>query len=183
MAKSKNIAKAASATVQSEQAIRKAIKNAEPGAWMSVQKRLGNGYFTLQDYRGHLCRGTPRGLFTKGTMPISTGQVVVVSGNPAIGVEIIGVFPELRDAEQLSRSGVIPAEVVRAAKSYGLESVKEEEDYFEAMAEEAEEAEGSKADQEARRAVQARVESLLGGAGGYKASDVKIDEDVNVDDI
>ena len=183
MPKSKNIAKVASAKTQSEQAIRKAIKEADPGAWMSVQKRLGNGFFTLQDHRGRLYRGTPRGLFTKGTMPIECGNVVVVSGNPAIGLEIIGVFMFLRDAEQLSRSGVIPAEVIRAAKSYGMEEIQEENDFFDAPAEEQQS--GTKAEQEERRAVQARVEALLGGAGAYKASDVNIDgdEDVNVDDI
>jgi hypothetical protein len=154
---------------------------------MSVQKRLGNGYFTLMDHKGRLCRGTPRGLFTRGTMPIQSGQVVIVSGNPAIGVEIIGVVSSLREAERLK---CVPAEVIRSAKSYAGDVAEEsEDDFFEGAAEEEEpEARGGLKEQrkaaEARAAIAQRASALLSGGGAYVAADVAVEgPDVNVDDI
>jgi hypothetical protein len=194
MPKNVNISKAAAAAAQSEKAIRAAIKAAEPEAWMSVQKRLGNGFFSLMDHRGHLCRGTPRGLFTKGSMPVQSGSVVIVSGNPALGVEIIGVISSLREAEQMARSGIIPAEVIRSAKAHdGAAAEAEAEDpWFEsAAAEEAPEARGGLKQQrkaaETRAAIAERASALLGGRGAFVAADVVVDgpdgPDVNVDEV
>ena len=151
MPKSVNIKKSAAAQAQSIRAIQKVLKSGDSGAWMSVQKALGNGYFLLRNKDGRETRGTPRGLFTCGNMRISVGQIVVVEGDMKIGVEIVGAVRERREAEQYAQKGQMPKEV--------LNSAVKEEDFFEAA--EAEESE--KRSDETQDAISSRVALLLSG--------------------
>ena len=165
MPKSVNVKKSAAAQAQSIRAIQKAIKSGEPGAWMSVQKALGNGYFLLRNSEGREIRGTPRGLFTCGNMRISVGQIVVVEGNPKIGVEIVGAIQQRREAEQYARKGQMPREVLAAAVGVGAEEVDEEDDFFESGAVDEPEPSGGLKEQraaaETRSAISSRVALLL----------------------
>ena len=115
----------------------KAIARATAGApglsFYSVQKCLGNAYFSLRNAKGEDIRGTPRGLFTKGTMKISVGQIVVAEGD-RLGLEIVGVINERSTAETLVKSGSMPREVLIAASAagaYTTVSSVEEDDIFE----------------------------------------------------
>lgn len=159
MPKSVNIKKSAAAQAQSIRAIQKVLKSGDSGAWMSVQKALGNGYFLLRNKDGRETRGTPRGLFTCGNMRISVGQIVVVEGDMKIGVEIVGAVRERREAEQYARKGQMPKEVLNSAVSIGGEDPVEEEDFFEAA--EAENTE--KRPDEMQDAISLRVALLLSG--------------------
>jgi hypothetical protein len=166
MPKSVNVKKSAAAQAQSIRAIQKAIKNGEPAAWMSVQKALGNGYFLLRNSEGREIRGTPRGLFTCGNMRISVGQIVVVEGNPKIGVEIVGAIQQRREAEQYVRKGQMPREVLASAIGVGAEETEEEDDFFESAADADEpEVTGGLKEQraaaETRSAISSRVALLL----------------------
>ena len=162
MPKSLNIKKSAAAQAQSIRAIQKVLKSGDAGAWMSVQKALGNGYFLLRNKDGRETRGTPRGLFTCGNMRISVGQIVVVEGDMKIGVEIVGAVRERREAEQYARKGQMPKEVLNSAMSIGgsLDPV-EEEDFFEAP--EAEEEVRGKRSDDTQNAISSRVAMLLSG--------------------
>ena len=188
MGKSVNIKKSAAAQAQSFRAIQKALKNDEPGAWMSVQKALGNGYFLLRNKDGREGRGTPRGLFTCGNMRISVGQIVVVEGDLKLGVEIIGAIQQRREAEDYVKSGRLPVEVLVSAVAMGgaVEAVDEDDFFEEAAAEDAPEARGGLKEQraaaETRRTISARAAMLIGGgpaaiasAAGHVSADVDVD--------
>lgn len=101
----------------------KAIARAAEGttglAFYSVQKCLGNAFFSLRNAKGEDIRGTPRGLFTRGTMHISVGQIVVAEGDKR-GLEIVGVINERSVAESLVKAGSMPREVLMSASSAGV---------------------------------------------------------------
>jgi hypothetical protein len=189
--KSKNIAKASAAKFQCSLAINKAL----PEQFLSVQRSQGNGFFTLRTAKGKDVRGTPRGLFTAGTMRISVGQIVVVEGDHKIGVEIVGVVADprvSREARDLVRAGKMPAEVLAMATSAGAvcEAPSSDlDDLFEAPAAgDCLEQAGARGGMKAQRAMAAadaaiavRVATLLAGGGGTNA--VAVDVVVDLDDL
>jgi len=181
MAKGKNIAKCTAAKVQNAQALVKAV----PEQFLSVQRRLGNGYFTLRTAKGKDVRGTPRGLFTSGTMRIAVGQIVIVEkGDQTVGVEIIGVVGDPRESREpraYVRAGRFPAEVLAMAASAGAVDgggvASELDDLFEAPAQEAAEMPEVRGGIKAQRAAAAtdaaiasRVAALMAGGGGESVS-------------
>ena len=167
MPKKCNTKKSASAQFQCLKAIKSAAEGSGGLVFASVQSAKGNGYFTLRLAEGKEARGTPRGLFTSGSMRISVGQIVVASGSQKNGMEIVGVIQDRATAEELVASGAMPAEILGGAYSAGgiLETV--EDDLFEASEEVAEAPEvrggvkGQRAFADARRSIAARLESLI----------------------
>ena len=189
MPKTKNVKKAAAATAKSSRAVLKASGD----VFMSVQSTKGDGYFRVRMADGIELTGTPRGLFTSGSMRISVGQIVVLEGVPAdikfcrgreraIPYEIVGVIQERREAEQFVRKGKLPREVLAHALSAGNfeEAVAPElADLFEAPteADDVFEEGGKKGRRqaEAAAAIRARVE-LLEAGGAAVVPDVKVDD-------
>jgi translation initiation factor IF-1 len=212
MPKKINTKKSASAQFASIKAIQRAAAGESTVLFASVQGAKGNGYFRVRTADGVDLTGTPQGKFTSGTMRIAAGQIVVLEGVPAdiktglarartIPYEIVGVVQERHVAEQLVKRGELAREVLRDANSAGTfdaAPAEELDDLFEA-AEAAPEADavadvrGGVRDQrkaaDARRAVAARVELLLGLAplraayGGEAAAPKAEDDEVNVDDL
>jgi len=174
-----NVSKSASAQFQSIKAIKRAASGESGLCFASVHSAKGNGYFTLRDAEGKEMRGTPRGLFTKGTMLVSVGQIVVAEGDPRKGVEIIAVIQDKSQAEDLVARGFMSATVLAAAAGCGAAHVPvAEDDLFEAP----EEADGS-VKQEVRGGVVAQrkmaeamrsVASLTARLGGKKAPATKL---------
>jgi hypothetical protein len=116
-------------------------------------------------------RGTPRGLFTKGTMLISMGQIVVATGDDK-GLEIVGVIQKRSDAVALVKSGALSAKILANAVAAGAMTVaadEEEDDLFETLTDEEEVVERGKA--EAMRSV-AALASRLGSKMVRPASQV-----------
>ena len=193
MPKKCNTKKSASAQFQCLKAIKSAAEGSDGLVFASVQSAKGNGYFTLRLAEGKTARGTPRGLFTSGSMRISVGQIVVLEGVPAdikfcrgreraIPYEIVGVIQERREAEQFVRKGKLPREVLAHALSAGNfeEAVAPElADLFEAPteADDVFEEGGKKGRRqaEAAAAIRARVE-LLEAGGAAVVPDVKVDD-------
>jgi len=124
-------------------------------------------------------------------MRISVGQIVVVTGDMKIGVEIVGAIQQRREAEGYVKSGHLPREVLVSAVAMGGEVIDAEADgFFEGTAEDEEEDLGrggvkeQRAKAEARRNISARTAMLLGGAAApHVKPDVEIGADLNVDDI
>jgi len=117
MPKKMNIAKNASAMLQNETQIKKALKGLfEPTNFAYVEKHLGSAQFSLKVTDNKSARGTPRGLFTSGTMRVLVGQIVIVEGDVKNGFEIIGVM-EREDDEvtELIKSGFLPADIMPGA--------------------------------------------------------------------
>jgi len=137
-AKKVNVSKNAAAQHQCAKAIERAA-NGEAGIkFYSVQKALGNAFFSLRDEKDKDFRGTPRGLFTKGTMLIAMGQIVVAEGD-AKGLEIVGVVQKRSDAAALVKSGALSAKILANAVAAGAMTVavvEEEDDLFETLADE-----------------------------------------------
>ena len=193
MPKRQNISKAAAAQLQSARAVQKAAAGGNNLVFMSVQSTKGDGYFRVRMADGIELTGTPRGLFTSGSMRISVGQIVVLEGVPAdikfcrgreraIPYEIVGVIQERREAEQFVRKGKLPREVLAHALSAGNfeEAVAPElADLFEAPteADDVFEEGGKKGRRqaEAAAAIRARVE-LLEAGGAAVVPDVKVDD-------
>jgi translation initiation factor IF-1 len=170
--------KAQSASRQSESNIKKAAEGEDGLTFLSVQSIKGNGYFTLRRADGRDILGTPRGVFTRGSMRISVGQIVVVEGVPEDSTkikkhpyEIVGVIQERRQADEFIRAGKMPKQILTAAMSAGAVNEISEviDDLFEeAGAEEEEEA-------EAEKPLSKRLAKLSGGG--------KFDRDVEMDDL
>lgn len=132
-----NVSKSAAAQHQCIKAIQRAADGELQ--FYSVQKALGNAFFCLRDEKGKDHRGTPRGLFTKGTMLVSVGQIVVAEGD-AKGLEIIGVIQRRSEATDLVKAGALPRDVLAHAIAAGAMTapVEEEDDLFETLAEDTE---------------------------------------------
>jgi hypothetical protein len=147
---------------------------------MIVQKALGNGYFLLRNHRGENIRGTPRGLFTRGNMPIITGNIVLVQGNPKMGVEIIGSIESRREAEKYAEEGLIPREVLISENNDTIL-----DDFFEASAQDEEEIDmnNKRGISEATRAIASRTAAILSGGGRHSKMHVNDDDDVDIDKI
>ena len=183
MPPNKNIKKGAAALFQNSKEIERAFKNgATCGA---VTKRLGNGGFTVQLSSKKSVMGTPRGLFTSGTMRISVGQIVIVVGTdraegdsrPALPWEIVARVDDKATAKLLVKSGCMPAEVLSIASSAGVietaaleaddDDLFEDDDFWQQG--QADLKGGMKAErkaQEAEASIAARVASLKSGRKG-----------------
>jgi len=131
MPKTMNIKKAASALNQNQKQIKAALQGASV-TFASVEKSLGRAQFLLQIVTENGVRnvtGTPRGLFTAGTMRIAAGQIAIVEGSEKLGFEIVARIDNLSDAQKLVKDGFMPPDVLAAAGVAGaLTVVAEEED-------------------------------------------------------
>ena len=168
MPKKMNIAKNASAMLQNETQIKKALKGLlEPTNFAFVEKNLGSAQFTLKITQNKTARGTPRGLFTRGTMCILPGQVVIVEGDLKNGFEIVASMD--RDADEVTeliKSGYMPADILPGAiEEDGLfDRSDEDEDAVEAR--DVDSSKGNKAmrkQAEQRAAIKARLGMLKSG--------------------
>ncbi|NBT35326.1 MAG: hypothetical protein EBT03_07280 [Betaproteobacteria bacterium] len=129
----KNIKKSAAALFQNAKAIEKAM--AEGATFGAVIRRLGNGAFSIQlDEKGkEKVQGTPRGLFTSGTMRIHVGQLVIVEGASATRPwEIVALIDEKSTADALVKRGRLSAKLVGVANAAGAveEAEAPKEDIF-----------------------------------------------------
>jgi hypothetical protein len=79
MPKKANTKKAASAQYQNILALAEAASGAEGMVYLSVQKVLGNSAFVCANALGERIVATPRSLFTRGSMRISVGSIVVAA--------------------------------------------------------------------------------------------------------
>ena len=77
MPKKPNVKKAASAQFQNIKALAEAAGGAEGFVYLAVEKLLGNRYFLCRDEHGHPVMAEPRKLFTKGSMRVERGGIVV----------------------------------------------------------------------------------------------------------
>ena len=139
-----NVSKSAAAQHQCAKAIERAARGEAGIKFYSVQKALGNAFFCLRDEKGKDYRGTPRGLFTKGTMLVAMGQIVVAEGDDK-GLEIVGVIQKRSDATALIKAGAMPPAVLANAVAAGAMTVAaadQEDDLFETLADEENEAVG-----------------------------------------
>jgi translation initiation factor IF-1 len=172
--------KAISASRQSESNIKKAAEGEDGLTFLSVQSIKGNGYFTLRRADGRDILGTPRGIFTRGSMRISVGQIVVVEGVPEDSTkikkhpyEIVGVIQERRQADEFIRAGKMPKQILTAAMSAG--AVNEISEVIDDLFEEAGAEEEAEAEAEAEKPLSKRLAKLSGGG--------KFDRDVEMDDL
>ena len=142
MPKRANMKKNAAAACQNWQAIENAKKNG--GLFGAVIKRLGNGGFQVQLQQsgtkgGRLqVQASPRGLFTNGSMKITVGHVVLLSGElMPVGtqqrpLEIVGRLDNKAEIRDLIRAGHMPASVLAIADSASAsETQVAEDDLFE----------------------------------------------------
>ncbi len=138
MPKCANIKKSAAALYQNQKQIRSASSGT---VFAAVSKGLGRAQFQLVLTGGKKVVGTPRGLFTKGTMRISVGQVVIVEGlqrpdgdrRAELPWEIVARIDNDSEAKQLVKAGHLPADVLRFATTAGAaeSSAAAEDDLFE----------------------------------------------------
>lgn len=178
-----NVSKSAAAQHQCAKAIERAANGESGIKFYSVQKALGNAFFCLRDEKGKDHRGTPRGLFTKGTMLVAVGQIVIAEGD-AKGLEIVGVIQKRSDATTLVKSGAMPREILANAVAAGAMMVvaeDSEDDLFETLADEesgnTDGVSGSIADRakaDAMRSVSA-LAARLGSKSGASAAKVIVE--------
>ena len=114
MPKKCNVKKSSSALFQNQKQIKAAFEG-KSVVFAAVEKSLGSAQFLLGLTEGKKAKGTPRGLFTSGTMRISAGQIVIVEGNPKIGLEIVARFDDLSQVQQLIKDGLMPADILATA--------------------------------------------------------------------
>ena len=178
-----NVSKNAAAQHQCAKAIERAAKGEAGIQFYSVQKALGNAFFALRDESGKDFRGTPRGLFTKGTMLVTMGQIVVAEGD-AKGLEIVGVIQKRSDAVALVKSGALSAKILANAVAAGAMTVAvdEEDDLFETLADEESAAAGGSSADRARAEVNRSVTALAARLGSKSAAAAEKDE-VDIDAI
>ena len=170
-----NVSKSAAAMHQCNKAIKSAAEGVAGLQFYSVQKALGNAFFSLRNAEGKEIRGTPRGLFTCGTMRVSVGQIVVAEGDSR-GLEIVGVIKERSEAEALVKAGAMDRNVLAHASSAGqMLSPIVEDELFEAP-------EGSEDESESRAnkndlAAKSSVNSMAArfAAKGGKVKGVRVE--------
>lgn len=195
MGKTKNIKKSAAAAAKSIRAVAMAVKAMADGAdvFMSVQSAKGNGNFILKTSKGKEVRA---GRISRG-LRISVGQIVVTEGDHSLGVEVTGVITDRHEAEQLVRTGKMPAEVLAAAVAVGsieTGASADLDDLFEPATSYSGVALGSSMGGEGRSlrdqramaategAIAARVATLLGGGGGGASAGAEVGE-IDLEDL
>jgi hypothetical protein len=77
MPKKANVKKAASAQYQNIKALAEAASGAEGMVYLAVEKPMGNRYFLCVTSDGHQVMAEPRKLFTRGSMRVERGGIVV----------------------------------------------------------------------------------------------------------
>ena len=85
MPRTSNSYKKISAQKRNETALQAAFNVKVPILFARVEACLGNAQFRLVTANGSTVNGTPLGLFTRATMPINPGQIVLSAG--LLGVE------------------------------------------------------------------------------------------------
>ena len=124
MPKTRNIKKSAAALFQNQKQIKSASGKT---VFAAVEKSLGRAQFQLKLTGGKLIVGTPRGLFTSGTLRISAGQVVIIEGigrqegdsRPDLPWEIVARLDNTSEIKQLIRQKVMPADILCYATAAG----------------------------------------------------------------
>ena len=192
MPKTANIKKSSAAVFQNQKQIKRAYDPKQDVTFAAVEKCLGSAQFQLRLTGNKTAKGTPRGLFTSGTMRVSAGQIVLVEGNSKIGLEIIARFDDLAQAQELVKLGRMPADILIAAGGAGsVATVVAEDDIFDysdaaggAAFEPSAKGgvKGARAQREAQAAIQARVEQL-GGSGKTQVAVEDAEEEIDVDAI
>jgi translation initiation factor IF-1 len=180
MPKTRNIKKSAAALYQNQKQIKSVTSKT---VFASVEKSLGRAQFQLKLTGGKLIVGTPRGLFTSGTLRISAGQVVIIEGvgrlegdsRADLPWEIVARLDDTSEIKQLIKQKVMPADILSFATTAGAveTGAVAQDDLFE----DAEAAEQGVTDvrggvraarkaEEANRAIAGRVASLTAGRQG-----------------
>lgn len=198
MPKKRNLSKTAAALFQNEKRIELAF-SAET-IFGVVAKKLGNGSFhvnrSLGNGKGYVALATPRGLFTRGSMCIEVGHVVILEGverldgdrRAPLPMEIVARIDGKAVLEQFKKKGVLTSAdynyILATSASAGAISSEEqaiaEDDIFEAEDEDADWEQGiaelkqsSKAqrkEEETMRSIAARVGSLKSSKKGLGGS-------------
>jgi hypothetical protein len=119
MPKKSNVAKASSAQYQNIIALAEAAAGTPGKVYLCVEKALGNRYFLCVLAGGQKVQAEPRKLFTKGTMRISVGSIVVGEEPQTRGgiYEIVGVIQERSEARRLVKAGVLSKAILDHATS------------------------------------------------------------------
>jgi len=119
MPKKSNVAKASSAQYQNIIALAEAAAGTPGKVYLCVEKALGNRYFLCVLAGGQKVQAEPRKLFTKGTMRISVGSIVVGEQPQTRGgiYEIVGVIQERSEARRLVKAGVLSKAILDRAIS------------------------------------------------------------------
>lgn len=119
MPKKSNVARAASAQYQNMLALAEAAAGTPGKVYLCVEKALGNRYFLCVLAGGQKVQAEPRKLFTKGTMPISVGSIVVGEEPQTRGgiYEIVGLIQERSEARRLVKAGVLSKAILDHAIS------------------------------------------------------------------
>jgi len=141
MPKKANISKKAAAQFQNMKVIQNALKGTKKDVtFAAVERAMGFAKFGLR-VGAYSVEGTPRGLFTSGTMRISVGDIVIVDGYGTTNsrgqqmiVEIVGRLDK-HDVKDLLSSGILSRDTVNAAKAASsmaaCEEPESDDDLFE----------------------------------------------------
>ena len=128
MPRTSNSYKKISAQKRNETALQAAFNVKVPILFARVDACLGNAQFRLIIANGSTVNGTPLGLFTRATMPITPGQIVILEEAPKDKIHlIVGRIDDRKIAQKLVELGRLPANLL------GVE--KNQEDAFEFEAE------------------------------------------------
>ena len=179
MPKNINISKSSSALFQNQKQIKKALKGFfEPDNFAMVEKILGSSQFSLKLTKNISARGTPRGLFTCGTMRIQPGHVVIVQGDVKNGYEIIACM-EREDDEvtELLKAGILPADIFPIGEVVNNEDIFDRSDEL-PSGEKEEQTGGNRAarkKQEQLAAIKSRVNILQEGRAAAAGEELDID--------
>jgi len=124
MPRTSNSYKKISAQKRNETALQAAFNVKVPILFARVEACLGNAQFRLIVANGSTVNGTPLGLFTRATMPINPGQIVILEEAPKDKIHlIVGRIDDRKTAQKLVDLGRLPANLL------GIE--KDQEDAFE----------------------------------------------------
>ena len=128
MPRTSNSYKKISAQKRNETALQAAFNVKVPILFARVEACLGNAQFRLIVANGSTVNGTPLGLFTRATMPINPGQIVILEEAPKDKIHlIVGRIDDRKTAQKLVDLGRLPANLLGAEK--------DQEDAFEFDAE------------------------------------------------
>jgi translation initiation factor IF-1 len=119
MPKKVNIKKGAAALFQNGKVIAKAME--EGGTFGAVVKKIGNGGFLVAVNSKKNVLAVPRGLFTKRTMRIEVGQVVILEGqiHANLPLEISARLDTRAEINALIKQGHMSAEILGIAETAG----------------------------------------------------------------
>jgi hypothetical protein len=183
MPKTPNTHKKCAAALANSKVLSLAYDARVPIIFAGVEKKLGQSQFRLRVSGGGQVSGTPRGLFTAGTLKIEPGQIVVIeAARPGMIHEIVGRIDQRKDAVALVKMGRLPKDVMEAMSSIGVcPEAPATDDLFE-LAEEAP-LEGEGQDRRAAE-VQASVDRLIQRVNQKHASrETPTEDTVDIDAI